>query len=312
MPLYDDTRQMKRQEMLALQRKRKRQVRMRRTVAVLFLVCFIALAIIAIQTSLFGLLGDHESAQSSGTPGPDVEAQTAQQTQQQQVTPPPPPGPVVAIVVDDTGDSDAHLQEWLAIKSPVTFSIMPYCGNTKSDAEVLQAAGKQVMLHCPEENEKPNSYSGKGQMASGMDQATVNATLDADAAQIPGLVGMNNHQGGSAGNDLELQRKVARWCVDRGLFLMDSMASMKPVAYKAAQEMGMPVRKNNVFIDHDNDPNYIRSAMRELADLARKNGTAIGICHFGRPNTARTVGEMIKTLEAEGIRFDFVSKISNP
>lgn len=298
---------------MALQRKRKRQVRFRRTIAVLVLVCLLVVIVAAAATGVFGLFGEDEKAQSAGTPGPEVEAQTAQQTEQQtQVTPPPvPSGPTVAIVVDDTGDSDAHLQEWLAIKSPVTFSIMPYCGNTTSDAQVLQAAGQQVMLHCPEENEKPNSYSGKGQMASGMDQATVNATLDADAAQIPGLVGMNNHQGGSAGNDLELQRKVAKWCQARGLFLMDSMASVKPQAYKAAMELGMPKRANDVFIDHDNDPDYIRGAMRELAAKARAEGTAIGICHFGRPNTARTVGEMIKTLEAEGIRFDFVSRISN-
>jgi len=310
MPLYDDPRQMKRQEMMALQRKRKRQVRLRRTIAVLCLVGFIAILTLAIQTSLFGLLGKHESARSADNTGPAVEAQTARQAQQQ-VTPPPPPGPTVAIVVDDTGDSDAHLQEWLAIKSPVTFSIMPYCGNTQSDAQMLQAAGQQIMLHCPEENDPPNSYSGKGQMASGMDQATVNATLDADAAQLPGLVGMNNHQGGKAGNDLELQRKVAKWCVEHGVFLMDSNASTKPQAYKAAVEAGMPLRISNVFIDHENDPDYIRNAMRQLAGLARKRGTAIGICHFGRPNTARTVGEMIKTLEAEGIRFDFVSKISN-
>lgn len=308
MPLYEDSRMLKRQEMMALQRKRKRQVRLRRTIAVLFLVCFIVLVILAAQTGLFGLLGKHESAQSAGIPGPVVQEQTEQQ---QQVTPPPPPVPTVAIVVDDTGSSDEHLQEWLSISSPVTFSIMPYCGNTKSDAERLQAAGQQIMLHCPEENDPPNSYSGKGQLTTGMDQATVNATLDANAAQLPGMVGMNNHQGGRAGNNLELQRRVAKWCKEHGLFLMDSMASTKPVAYKAAQELGMPVRKNDVFIDHENNADYIRKAMRQLAALARQHGTAIGICHFGRPNTARTVGEMIKTLEAEGIRFDFVSNISN-
>ncbi len=308
----EDSRTTKRQELMALQRKRKRQVRLRRTVALLALFCAIAVVLIATQTHLFGLLGTEEKAQSADTTPPAVEAQTAQQeTALETVTPATPSGPTVAIVVDDTGDSDAHLQEWLAIKSPVTFAIMPYCGNTSTDAQVLQAAGQQVMLHCPEENEKPNSYSGKGQMASGMDQATVNATLDADAAQIAGLVGMNNHQGGSAGNDMELQRKVAKWCQSRGLFLMDSMASMKPVAYKAAMELGMPKRSNDVFIDHDNDPDYIRGAMRELAAKARAEGTAIGICHFGRPNTARIVGEMIKTLQNEGIRFDFVSRISN-
>ncbi len=303
---HEDPGRARRQELMALQRKRRRQVRLRRTITVLGLVCLAGFGAASAFTGFFGLFG--KSAHSSG----NLPRGTLTASPERIENPPPPPGPTVAIVVDDTGSSDEHLQEWLAIKSPITFSIMPYYGNTESDAQRLQAAGQQIMLHCPEENDPPNSYSGRGQLTVNMDQATVNETLDADVAQMPGAVGMNNHQGGRAGNDMELQRKVARWCRDRGLFLMDSMASTKPVAYKAAQEAGMAVRKNDVFIDHDNSPDYIRQAMRQLADLARKRGTAIGICHFGRPNTARTVGEMIKTLEAEGIRFDFVSNISNP
>ncbi|MCL4554203.1 MAG: divergent polysaccharide deacetylase family protein [Actinobacteria bacterium] len=282
-------------------------MRLRRTIAVFLLLCFAGFGAASAFTGFFGLLG--HNARSSGNVSPGVP--TIPASQAQTLNPSPPPRHLPLQVVDDTGSSDERLQDWLAIKSPITFSIMPYYGKTDSDAQALQAAGQQVMLHCPEENDPPNSYSGKGQLTVGMDEATVDATLDADVAQIPGLVGMNNHQGGRAGNDMELQRKVARWCRDHGIFLMDSMASTKPVAYKAAVEAGMAVRKNDVFIDHDNNPDYIRNAMRQLADLARKHGTAIGICHFGRPNTARTVGEMIKTLEAEGIRFDFVSNISN-
>jgi len=57
--------------------------------------------------------------------------------------------------------------------------------------------------------------------------------------------------------------------------------------------------------------NEARKAMRELAGLARKNGYAIGICHYHRPNTATVVGEMITALKAEGIHFAFARDIND-
>ena len=80
---------------------------------------------------------------------------------------------------------------------------------------------------------------------------------------------------------------------------------------QACLALGLPKRLNEVFIDHQNDPAYIRSAMNQLAGIARKNGTAIGICHWFRPNTPSVVGEMITTLRAEGIHFAFVKDISD-
>jgi len=92
---------------------------------------------------------------------------------------------------------------------------------------------------------------------------------------------------------------------------VDSKSSVSSKVTKACLALGLPERNNEVFIDHQNEPDYIRGAMRELAGLARKNGTAIGICHWHRPNTATVVGEMIQTLKAEGIHFAFARDITD-
>ena len=188
---------------------------------------------------------------------------------------------------------------------------MPYCAATTQLAEQLYQAGYRIMLHIPTELDPPHSYSGKGQLATGMDQATVFGTLDGDLASVPHVVGINNHQGGRGCNDLQLMTYECQWAQEHGLFVVDSDSSTSSKVTKAATSLGMPRRLNQVFIDHDNDPNYIRSAMRQLSDIARKNGTAIGICHFHRPNTPRIVGGMVRTLQAEGIHFAFVQDISN-
>lgn len=63
------------------------------------------------------------------------------------------------------------------------------------------------------------------------------------------------------------------------MFVVDSSSEAKDKVSLA----GMPHRKNEVFIDHQNDPNYVRNAMRKLAELAKKNGTA----RTRRPSWAR-------------------------
>jgi uncharacterized protein len=219
--------------------------------------------------------------------------------------------PCVAVVVDDVGNGDANLQQWLAIDAPLSFAVMPYYEGNTSEAEQLYQAGFQVMMHVPTANQPPRSFSGKGQLESGMGPDTVFSTLDTDLAQVPHAVGINNHEGGAGLNDLALMTLECQWAMERGFFVVDSNSSVKPQAAVASVNLGMGKKKNQVFIDHDNNPDYIRQAMRNLADLARKNGYAIGICHWMRPNTPAVVGEMIKTLRAEGINFAFVQYVNN-
>ena len=219
--------------------------------------------------------------------------------------------PAVAIVVDDTGNTAEKLPLWLQIDAPLTFAVMPYPPLSQTLAEEFYKAGYQIMMHIPTENEPPNSFSGKGQLAVGMSEATVFSTLDADIATVPHVGGVNNHQGGLGCNDLELMTYECRWAKQHGFFVVDSMSSVHPKVAQAAVSLGMPQKKNEVFIDHQNDPDYIRNAMRELAGLARKNGYAIGICHYHRPNTATVVGEMITALKAEGIHFAFARDIND-
>ncbi|OFW55533.1 MAG: hypothetical protein A2W01_05015 [Candidatus Solincola sediminis] len=222
-----------------------------------------------------------------------------------------PAAPTIAIVVDDTGSAPANLDKWLEVDAPLTFATMPFTQATHELAETLYEAGYRIMMHIPTENDSPNSFSATGQLTVGMSREIVFATLDDDLAQIPHVTGINNHQGGKGCNDLSLMAFECEWAKGRGLFVVDSDSSTASKVSKAANGLGMPRRLNQLFIDHQNEPDYIRSIMRRLADIARRNGTAIGICHFHRPNTPTIVGEMVGVLKAEGIHFAFVEDISN-
>lgn len=246
---------------------------------------------------------------SDGQTGPGSTVEAADSSRMEMASDPSPPA--VAIVVDDTGSNPENLEQWLAIDAPLTFAAMPYCVATPQLADTLYGTGFRIIMHIPTENDPPHSYSGHGQLSVGMSRETVFSTLDGDLAIVPHVTGINNHQGSRGCNDLQLMTYQCQWAQQRGFFVVDSDSSTHSQVTRAASGLGMPRRCNQVFIDHDNDPNYIRSAMRKLADIARKYGTAIGICHFHRPNTPRTVGEMIDTLRAEGINFAFVEDITN-
>ncbi|HEY5527242.1 MAG TPA: divergent polysaccharide deacetylase family protein [Candidatus Anoxymicrobiaceae bacterium] len=219
--------------------------------------------------------------------------------------------PAVAIVVDDTGNVTDKLPLWQAIDAPLSFAVMPYPPLCQTLAEQLYQSGYVIMMHVPTDNAPPNSFSGTGQLATGMDRQTVFSTLDSDVAKVPHVVGINNHQGGRGCDQVDIMTYEVEWAKSKGYYVVDSNSSLKSKVTQACLALGLPKRLNQVFLDHQNDPEYIRGAMRELAGIARKNGTAIGICHWHRPNTATVVGEMINTLRTEGIHFAFVRDITN-
>jgi len=214
-------------------------------------------------------------------------------------------------VIDDTGNIRDRLPYWTAIDAPLTFAVMPYPPLSKELADKLYLNGYDIFMHTPTDNMPPNSFAGTGQLATGMSRQTVFQTLDKDILNVPHAIGMNNHMGGRGCDQLDLMTYEVEWAKSKGLVVVDSASSVASKVTKACLALGLPKRLNEVFIDHQNEPDYIRKAMRELASYAKKNGTAIGICHWHRPNTATVVGEMIKTLRAEGINFAFAKDITD-
>ncbi len=219
--------------------------------------------------------------------------------------------PTIAIVVDDVGSTSDTLDLWLKIDAPLTFAAFPYCADLRWMIERLYDQGYEIMLHMPTENNPPDSYSGYGQLNVGMTREEAFAALDRALASVPHAEGINNHQGGRGCNDLQLMTLMCEWARERGLYVVDSNASTHSKVSEAAVSLGMPRRRNQVFIDNRRDPDSLRAAMRALADVARQNGTAIGICHFNHPNVPAVVGEMIEVLRAEGFHFAFVREVSN-
>jgi hypothetical protein len=87
------------------------------------------------------------------------------------------------------------------------------------------------------------------------------------------------------------------------------MTTPKSVGTKVAKGLGMRTASRNVFLDNTQDVDAIRKQIRQLAQLASKRGSAIGICHPHKA-TIQALAAELPVLHKQGITFVYASKLA--
>ena len=75
-------------------------------------------------------------------------------------------------------------------------------------------------------------------ISEGDDDATIARRVAAAIGQVPGAIGLNNHQGSLATADRRVVRAVLSVVRERGLFFLDSRTSAASVAAEEARDAG--------------------------------------------------------------------------
>ena len=125
---------------------------------------------------------------------------------------------------------------------------------------------------------------------------------------IPGLIGVNNHQGSRATADRRVMKAVLGELKGNSLFFFDSRTSSQSVGTETARQMGIRTEENQLFIDNTDEVSAVKAKLRTAQDMAIKYGSVIVIGH-ARMNTAIAVSEMVAELEAKGIQLVFLSQM---
>ena len=213
----------------------------------------------------------------------------------------------LAILIDDAGTDLESQAVYASIGRPFSLAVMPNMAHT--GAAVAQAAeqGFEIMLHLPME---PVSGSGMeaGTLLTTMSVTDIADRTKAALAQVPGAVGVNNHQGSKFTATRGAMLPVLQILRDRGLFYVDSATSADSIGSSLAGEMGIATRRNELFIDNDSSVAAICERLRQAAAMAQRDGSALVIGHC-RPNTAEAVRQMVPELEAQGIELVYVSQL---
>ena len=220
----------------------------------------------------------------------------------------PSSAPRLAIILDDLGNDRAAAAAIFALPYPVTISVLPNHEHSIEIATEAHRRGFQVLLHLPMQsvaNERPEAR----ELRPGMQAADVAALVEQFLKNVPGVVGVNNHQGSEATSDPELMSELMPVLHDRHLFYVDSRTTAATVAFDTAQEYGVRSAFRNVpFLDDVAEVAAVDKQLKLALRGAREKGEAIAIAH-PHSATLQALREVLPQARAQGVRLVFVSDL---
>jgi hypothetical protein len=188
--------------------------------------------------------------------------------------------PRVAIIIDDLGYDRKMAEKFLELDVAFTFSILPFSPFQKQIARRAQEKGLEVMLHLPmEPMEYPAVNSGPGTLLTNMPPDQLISQLEKNLDTLPGIKGVNNHMGSKLTAESNQLYQIFSILKKRGLFFVDSRTTAKTLCKPSARMFKVPFAQRDVFIDHHQQPEFIRKQIKELIEIARRQGQAVGIAH---------------------------------
>jgi polysaccharide deacetylase 2 family uncharacterized protein YibQ len=216
--------------------------------------------------------------------------------------------PRLAIILDDFGSDRAAAEAIFALPYPLTISVLPNHEHSSEIANEAHRRGYQVILHLPMQsitNETPEAR----ELHAGMQASEVSALIEQFLQNVPGVVGVNNHQGSQATSDPKLMDELMPVLRDRRLFYVDSRTTVATVAFDTAQTFGVRSGFRNVpFLDDVAEVAAVRKQLELAFRGAREKGEAIAIGH-PHPATLQALREFLPRAQANGIHLVFASDL---
>lgn len=217
-------------------------------------------------------------------------------------------GPRLAIILDDLGSDRAAADAIFALPYPLTISVLPDHEHSVEIAAEAERRGFQVLLHLPMQS-VANEHPEAQELHPGMQAADVSALVEKFLQNVPGVAGVNNHQGSQATSDPELMSELMPVLRDRHLFYVDSRTTAATVAFETAQEFGVRSGFRNVpFLDDVAEVAAVRKQLQLALRGAREKGEAIAIGH-PHPATLQALREVLPQARAQGVQLVFASDL---
>jgi len=216
--------------------------------------------------------------------------------------------PRLAIILDDLGNDSGAARAVFAMPYPLTISVLPNQTHSAEIAQQAQRRGDQVMLHLPMQSlakEHPEAQELHG----GMSRADISRLVSQFLNEVPGAIGVNNHQGSASTADKKLMAELMPVLKEHKLFYVDSRTSAATVAYDTAQRFGVRAAFRNVpFLDDVEDVAAVRKQIEIAIDGAARKKDAIAIGH-AHPSTLEALKETLPEAKTHGVKLVFASEL---
>ena len=215
----------------------------------------------------------------------------------------------IAIVIDDCGYDLASVHTLLDTGLPFSYAILPFKPYSSDVLELVKSRGRVPMLHLPMEPMNAAAMSeGANTVRTNLSAADKLALTRKAVNSLPGIIGVNNHQGSKATSDAATMKVVLGELRSQGLFFVDSRTTAASIACATAQKLGVATARNDIFLDNSSNVADIRAQIYKALALAQKNGSVIAICH-ARTNTAKCWKLYAEEFKKTGITFVPVTEL---
>ncbi len=215
----------------------------------------------------------------------------------------------LAVIIDDCGYDMKNVRALLDTKFPFSYAILPFKDFSSDVLAMVNEQGRVPMLHLPmEPMDKSAMSEGKSTVQVSMTADQQRALVRKAVNSLPGIMGVNNHQGSRATSDPTTMKNVLRELKGNNLFFVDSKTTGATKGRDIARSMGVPTARNDIFLDNSTNPEEIRKQIYKAFELADKNGSAIAICH-ARPGTAACWTKYADEFRKSGITFVSVTEL---
>src|SRR4051812_17061464 len=184
--------------------------------------------------------------------------------------------PVIAMCIDDLGEDIAGTDKAMALPKQVALSFLPYAQTTPFLAVEAARKGHEVLAHVPMQ---AIGTIDPGPMALKTGAPDNAARLAWNLARVPGLIGINNHEGSKFTADAAGLTPVVQALAARHLFFFDSRTGADSKVVTVARQFGVASAGRDIFLDDTASDSEIRKQLDALARTARSQGVAIAIGH---------------------------------
>jgi len=184
--------------------------------------------------------------------------------------------PVIAICIDDLGEDIAGTDKAMALPKAVALSFLPYAQSTPFLAAEGLHKGHEILAHVPMQAIGPID---PGPMALRTGAPDIAARLEWNLARVPGLSGINNHEGSKFTADRGALTAVAEVLAARHLYFFDSRTGPDSQVVMVSHLFGVASAGRDIFLDDTISEAAIRQQLAALTATARAQGVAIAIGH---------------------------------
>ncbi|MBK1839883.1 divergent polysaccharide deacetylase family protein [Azospirillum sp. YIM B02556] len=220
--------------------------------------------------------------------------------------------PRIAIVMSDLGLSGVTTGNALAKLPPgITLAFLPYAERLDDWVERARTKGHEVMLSVPMEPlNYPRDDPGPNALLTMLGSDRNMERLEWSLGKAVGYVGITSTTGSKFTASPAAMQPVVDALKARGLLLVDARVNPKSVAGPLANLAGVPRALGDRVIDRDLSRGAIDDQLRELEEIAKTNGAAVGFAS-PYPTTIERLNLWLTSLADRGIALAPASAVVN-